>query len=125
MIAFVLWVAAAFQGAQTAEVQGLDLFGEEQERLTRGMEYNAGFLLDPAAPGWVCPRPLDLGGAFWRLTWEVGLRHYTAAGVDLPRTAELLTGTRPTGSALFVNWETLTHGTALPITGSADPVTEP
>jgi len=104
--------AAAFQGAETAGLQGIDLYRLEQRRLVAGMEYNTRFLNDPGAPGWVCPQAPRPGGDFWRMTWEAAFRHYTALGVPLPQTAELLGASRPTGSALFVNWETLTHGTA-------------
>jgi len=107
-----LGLGAALEGAETAGLQGVDLYGLERERLVAGMEYNSEFLADPAAPGWVCPRPLTYGGDVWRLTWELGYRHYTAEGVPLPETARLLDAVRPTGSALFLNWETLTHGTA-------------
>lgn len=107
-----LGFAAAFQGAETAALQGVDLYGLEQRRLVAGMEFNTRFLVDPGASGWPCREPLTWGGDFWRLTWAPAHRHYTASGVDLPWTAELLRRSRPGGTALFVNWETLTHGTA-------------
>lgn len=107
-----LGFGAALEGAETAGLQGVDLYRLERQRLVAGMEYNTRFFDDPAAPGWVCPRQLTYGGDLWRLTWELGYRHYTADGVALPETARLLGAVRPTGSALFLNWETLTHGSA-------------
>jgi len=107
-----LGFGSAFEGAETAGLQGVDLYGQERERLVQGMEYNTRYLVAPAAAGWVCPQPLRFGGDAWEETWELGYRHYTADGVALPETTRLLDAVRPTGSALFLNWETLTHGTA-------------
>jgi len=107
-------LGAALSTAETASLQGLDLYGEQRQRLVTGMEYNARFINNPSAAGWACSRPLTLGGTGYKLTWEVGYHHYAGQqGALLPETKKLLGGLRPTGSVLFLNWETLTHGTAL------------
>ncbi|MEW1957294.1 alginate lyase family protein [Kineococcus sp. NPDC059986] len=103
--------AAALDTAETASIQGIDLYGEQRRRLVTGMEFNARFLNNPNAAGWPCAAPLKWGGAAYKLTWEVGYNHYAGdLGIAMPETKRLLSTLRPTGSMLFVNWETLTHG---------------
>jgi len=107
-------IGAALDTAQTASLQGIDLYGEQRQRLVAGMEYNARYINNPSAAGWVCPAPMTLGGSAWKLTWEIGYHHYAGQqGTAMPETKRLLSGQRPTSSMLFLNWETLTHGTAL------------
>nr|WP_240895178.1 alginate lyase family protein [Kineococcus siccus] len=103
-------LAAALNGAETARTQGLDLYGEQRERLVTAMEFNARFINDPAAGGWVCPKPFTLGGSAYTLTWGIGYNHYARRlGTAMPQTQRLLGGVSPTGSGIFMNWETLTH----------------
>ncbi|TNM61053.1 hypothetical protein FHN55_17735 [Streptomyces sp. NP160] len=105
-------VAAALNGAETASIQGVDLYGEGRERLVAAMEHNTRFLNDPAASGWVCPQPLKTIGTASRLGWEVGYHHYAVAeGVPMPETRRWIETVRPKNrSELFMNWSTLTHG---------------
>jgi hypothetical protein len=103
-------LAAALNGAETARNQGLDLYGEQRQRLVAAMEYNARFINDPGASGWVCPKPLNLGGTGYSLTWTIGYNQYAGRqGVAMPETKRLLGSVGPTGTGLFMNWETLTH----------------
>ncbi|PWJ56037.1 Alginate lyase [Quadrisphaera granulorum] len=104
-------LGAALNAAETAAIQGVDLYGEQRRRLVAAMEYNSRYLADPSAPGWVCPRPPDAGGTAGALTFEIGLRHYGAQeGLALPSTRAWVERNRPTRSGIFMNWETLTHG---------------
>jgi len=106
----MMGLAAALDVAETARIQGLDLYGEQQRRLVSGLEYNARYLNDPSAPGWACPAPLRKIGTASNHGWEVGYAHYAALGASLPETQRLVRTTRPkNGTELFMNWSTLTH----------------
>jgi len=103
-------LAAALNAAETARNQGLDLYGEQRQRLVAAMEYNARFINNPAASGWVCPKPIALGGTAYSLTWTIGYNQYAGRlGVAMPETQRLLGSVGTTGSGIFMNWETLTH----------------
>lgn len=104
-------LAAAVNAAETAGIQGVDLYAEQQQRLVAAMELTTRYLSDPSAPGWVCPEPPKAGGTAGALTFEIGLRHYAVEeGLSLPSTRAWVERNRPTKSGIFMNWETLTHG---------------
>ncbi|MGG8409204.1 alginate lyase family protein [Streptomyces sp. 12297] len=103
-------LAASAHIAETAWLQGVDLYGEEAERLTKAMEFHARHQLGEKAPDWLC------GGTVERTMGpdlEVALAHYEGrTGARLPLTRELARRMRPAGTDdLFVAWETLTHAT--------------
>lgn len=102
-------IAAASHTAETAYHQGIDLYGEVEDRLTAGMEFHADFDLGADVPDWLCGGAIDNGLG---PTFEVGYNHYqNRTGIDLPSSRELLeTQTRPAGTDdHFLAWETLTH----------------
>ncbi|MFZ3493663.1 alginate lyase family protein [Streptomyces sp. 5.8] len=106
-------LAASAHIAETAWHQGVDLYGEQGERLKAALEFHAKYQLGEEAPGWLC------GGRLERTMGpdlEVALQHYAVrTGAKLPYTRELVEKTRPAGTDdLFVAWETLTHGEAVP-----------
>ncbi len=101
-------LAAMFNAAQTATIQGVDLFQAEQHRIAAALEFNTQYLDGVANPGWLC------GGSFTDLkngeTWElayaaIGIR----LGVSLPHTKNVVEKNRPTGADHHMVWETLTH----------------
>lgn len=110
-----------FNAAETARLQGADLYGEEQSRLTTALELNCGFLHeqyvdghDPvawpfAASGTWGTRATDVQ----RMTWEMAYNHYrNRNGVSLPNTLALLQDyVRGTGyrATLHFAYEPLTH----------------
>ena len=117
-------LGAMSNGAQTAKLQGVDLFGEEQSRILAGYERSAGYVneyLDKVAA---------LGGAQppseWRPTGWVGPKFLlagppsSAAGRSptplcrgprhpMPNTRRLVIAPAQPGTALHMSWETLTH----------------
>lgn len=101
-------LSAALSGAQTASLQGVDLFGQEQRRLVAAMELTAQTFAAPGS-GAVCPRPATVGRGAEILTLEIGYAHYAREGLSLPHTRRWLDRTAPTGTSLFLNWETLSH----------------
>jgi hypothetical protein len=108
-------LAAALNAAETARIQGLDLFGAQRARLGAALEFHSNLLLGAPAPAFVCKggRVVDQGVTY--PTFEIGYRAlHGELGLSLPRTLEhLQRNVRP--MALPVNrwmmaWETLTHG---------------
>lgn len=101
-------LAATAHIAETAWHQGLDLYGEEAERLGAALEFHARYQLGETPPKWLC------GGKVERTMGpdvEVALNHLEGRmGMKLPQTEKLARSQRPSGTDdLFVAWETLTH----------------
>jgi hypothetical protein len=100
-------IIAATHVAQTAGIQGVDLFGEAKERLTKAMEFQARYDLDKSsAPSWLCPKQAIHGGS--APGFEVGYAAYSPS-VSLPYTKKLVLKQRPARNDYFMAWETLTH----------------
>ena len=101
-------LAAMINAAETARQQGVDLYGEEAERITKAMEFHASYILGKPVPAW-------LGGGKLKLsagpTWEIAYNHFhNRLGMPLPQTERvILTRVRPTGANHHMDWETLTH----------------
>jgi hypothetical protein len=100
-------LAAIVNLAETALIQGVDLYGMESKRISAGLEFHAQFLDSVAAPPWLCGGQLNL---LTYPTWEIGLNHYgNRMGMSLPHTRNLVMRRRPTGVDHHMEWETLTH----------------
>ncbi|SDJ57142.1 alginate lyase family protein [Streptomyces indicus] len=104
-------LAATAHAAETAHLQGVDLYGPVRERLRATVEFHARHQLG-------APMPTSLCGGRPRLTMgpdlEVVLHHLSGRlGLALPYGQKLAQRMRPAGTDdLFVAWETLTHGRA-------------
>jgi hypothetical protein len=61
--------AAMVNAAETAHVQGVDLFGLEAKRIAAGFEFNAQYLDGVPIPAWLCKGALQLQT---NDTWEIG-----------------------------------------------------
>lgn len=110
-------LAAMIDTAETARIHGVDLYGAEEKRIVTAMEFHASYLLGAPIPSWLGNGKLDLRTI---ATWEIAFAHYHGRrGLPLPKTAELIrTKVRPSGTAVFMVWETLTHG--LPLAAAPD-----
>jgi hypothetical protein len=98
-------LSAAVHVAETARIQGLDLYAEQQTRLTKAMEFLTG--LATAVPGNVCGGKVS-GGLGPVL--EVGYNQFHhRKGIALPHTQKAVERARPAGTSHFLAWETLTH----------------
>lgn len=107
----VMGLAGAVNAAETARIQGLDLYAAEQTRLIAGFELQAQFLNTGSIPTSLCPNGLVLGGTGYQLSWEIFYNHYHGRlGVSLPQSRTFIATIRPTAAALHMDWETLTHG---------------
>ena len=101
-------LAGIINSAETAHLQGVDLYGEEAERLQAGLEFHAKYLNGAAAPATLCGGTLTDDDA--NPMWEIALNHFvTRRGVALPETQKLALKLRPTGTDHHTAWETLTH----------------
>ena len=120
----MMGMGAMANAAETARIQGVDLFGEQRARIVTSFELHARYVneyldekarLGGAEPssswvpsGWV-GRDFDLGGVSYRAGWEVAFNHYARAGQAMPNTARLVQRLRPATSNMHLSWETLTH----------------
>jgi hypothetical protein len=101
---------AAARTAETARIQGVDLYGRIQDRLVAAYEFHAAYELGEPVPSWLCGGTLSSTLEFA----EVAYNHYhNRLGIDMPRTRALIeTKFRPDGDGTddhFVAWETLTN----------------
>lgn len=97
--------ASIVNAAETAYIQGVDLYAEEGKRIMAAMEYQAQYL----KPNNV-PPPANLAFAL-NPTWEIAFNHYqNRKGYNLPKMKLVIPTNRPTGTNHHIIWETLTHG---------------
>jgi hypothetical protein len=95
--------------AETAHIQGLDLYGLEKKRIVAALEFHAPFFHGAAAPSWLCGGKLNIPGPL--VTYEIAYNHYALRKkIKMPKTKALLEKVRPTGGAVISAVETLTHG---------------
>ncbi|WP_202864605.1 alginate lyase family protein [Micromonospora endolithica] len=100
-------LAAAAHVAETAWIQGVDLYAEARKRLIPALEFHADFEMGAPVPPWLCGGQLQTG---LDPLPEIAYNHYRVRmGFDLPVTRELVESRRPAGPAFFYAWETLTH----------------
>ena len=113
---------AMLDGAETARLQGVDLYGAEKNRIVTAMELNTGYIYAAVKggqnppPNWVGTAPINTTNGSWKITWEIGYNHFAnRLGVSMPNTSKLLTNlVRPSSwrTTLFMDYETLTsYGT--------------
>jgi hypothetical protein len=101
-------MAAMVNAAETARIQGIDLYSLEAKRITAGLELHAKFLNGAPVPANLC------GGTLTAVTpdpmWEIAFNGFgNRLSMALPQTQQLITKIRPTGENHHMEWETLTH----------------
>ncbi len=112
-------LASIAQAAETALIQGVDLYTEQQARIIASYEFIAKYQNRYAAPNnvnktvavepWLCDGSIEVQDL---PTWEVAYNHYVnRKGLAMPETATTVKRTRLYGSYtnLQMSWETLTH----------------
>jgi hypothetical protein len=98
--------AAMINAAETALIQGVDLYALETKRITAGLELNAGYIDKRAASSPAC----GLSAVSPDATWEIAYNEYAnRLSMPLPNTAQLVNAHRPTRIDHHMDWETLTH----------------
>lgn len=101
------WMAFAsmVNAAETAYIQGIDLYSEEGKRIMAAMEYQAQYLKPNNVPA---PEKLEFA---LNPTWEIAYNHFhNRKGNKLPLMTKVIPTNRPTGANHHIIWETLTHG---------------
>ena len=101
-------LAAIVNVAETARIQGTDLYAAEAKRITAGLEFHARFLNGAPVPSNLC------GGTLNAVTpdpmWEIARNGFaTRLGMMLPQTEQVVMKIRPSGVDHHMEWETLTH----------------
>jgi hypothetical protein len=101
-------MAAIVNAAETARIQGVDLYSAEAKRITAGLEFHAKLLNGAPVPANLC------GGTLNAVTpdpmWEIAFNGFAnRLSLSLPETQTLLAKIRPTGEDHHMEWETLTH----------------
>jgi hypothetical protein len=99
-------LAAAINVAETARIQGVDLYSLEATRLVTTLELHAGYLNSHATSSPACgltavtPDPM----------WEIAYNEYAnRLSMQLPNVSQLIAKIRPTGEDHHMEWETLSH----------------
>ena len=112
-------LAAIINAAETARINGVDLYAAEKERIAAAMEFHARFQNGGSVPALSCgadQHGVQIKGGLLG-TLEVGYNEYAVRqGMDLPQTKRFLQNERPQPGRFHYRWETLTHG----LIGNAD-----
>lgn len=90
--------------AETARLQGVDLYSEQKQRIFAGVEANTGWLVssltNTGLTNWVCrSAPNPTSNQTWKVTYEVAFNAFShRLGMSMPNTGRLLSEfTRSTG----------------------------
>ncbi|MFJ9843198.1 alginate lyase family protein [Kitasatospora sp. NPDC101155] len=101
---------AAAQAAETARLQGLDLWGEGRERLVKALEFHTAYDNGASAPDWLCDGSVNTGlGPAVQLAYN---EYHLREGLPMPQTEQYVATHSPFGANYFIGWETLTHTSA-------------
>jgi hypothetical protein len=105
--------AALIDAAETARIQGVNLYREQDVRIMTGLRFAASMLNGSPIPVSLCKGSEAPEGAKLVLdkmpTWEIAYDEYvTRAAQSLPELQTLTDGIRPTGTFRQMAWETLT-----------------
>ncbi len=114
---------AMVDGAETARLQGVDLYGEQQQRIEDALEFSAAFDNQYLASGMWPATPCGgrpgsysgqsgdgTGGTGYMYGWETGYNEFVnRLGVAMPNTKAMIARVRPTGGVNASDWETLAN----------------
>jgi hypothetical protein len=96
--------ASMCNAAETAYIQGVDLYKEQGKRIMAAIEFEAQYVKPNNVPA-----PANLTFAL-NSTWEVAYNHFhNRMAFNLPKMAAALPFARPSEGNHHVIWETLTH----------------
>jgi hypothetical protein len=112
-----LGFAAMINGAETARIQGVDLYSEQATRIVAGLELAGSYLGGATTPDPGCPYnaaksigfpnpPLNKPNPMWEIAYN---EYATRLGMTIPSTAAMVAKVRPTAVDHHMEWETLTH----------------
>jgi hypothetical protein len=99
--------AGIVNAAETALIQGVDLYSGQQTRLVAMAELHAKYMNGASTSG-LCKTAI--GGVAADPMWEILYNEYAnVRGQAMPETSKLVLANRPTGATHHMAWETLTH----------------
>jgi len=106
-------LASLINAAETAYIQGVDLYSEAQERLVPTLEFHTGYLTTHVTPAWLCDGTVNTKAE--GATFEVAYNAYhNRLNVSLPNTwqhiVEVVRKLPNENDLLISIYETLTHG---------------
>jgi hypothetical protein len=115
---FGLGMASILNSAETGRIQGVDLYGEQQNRLVAALEYNTHILntvhSHDGYPAGFCDNSATLKTPYTAPTYEIGYSEYAERlGIPMPNTLQTIDRLRAaggTGTDHVMAWETLTNG---------------
>ncbi len=92
--------------AETARIQGVDLWAEQRTRFAAGLEFHSKYELGAAVPSWLCGGVVSTASSpYWEEAYNA---LHNRLGVPLPYTGRLLASRRPaTTDHHYSGWETL------------------
>jgi hypothetical protein len=106
-------LAAIVNAAETAFIQGVDLYATETDRIVQAAEFNTRYLFSDSVPSWLCDGTVNTGGLASLVTYEILYNHFAnRLNIPLQSTRQWIQSKR-TGkhqAMLHMNWEILTHG---------------
>ncbi|WP_424638977.1 alginate lyase family protein [Embleya sp. AB8] len=101
---------AAAHGAETARLQGVDLWSEGRERLIKALELHTSIDNGATVPDWLCDGSVQTGlGPAVQLAYN---EYHGREGLTMPNTEQYVAAHSPFGANYFIGWETLTHTNA-------------
>ncbi|MEU3343275.1 alginate lyase family protein [Streptomyces sp. NPDC006668] len=101
---------AAAQTAETARLQGLDLWAEGKQRLVKALEFHTSYDNGTKAPGWLCGGAVKSGlGPAVQLAYN---HYHLREGIPMPQTQRYVAAHRSFPANYFIGWETLTDTNA-------------
>lgn len=106
-------LASMINAAETAYIQGVDLYEEQRNRIVAGYEFMSGILVANAYPAGMC-NGKTLPAPQAAPTYEIGYNHYAnRKGISMPQTKKVVEAFQAAGgtgtSRQMMAWETLTH----------------
>jgi hypothetical protein len=100
-------LASLTYAAETAWLQGLDLYGEMQERMVAAMEFQSKYWNKQPVPKTICGGAINLREV---PIFDMGYNHYhNRKGIEMPLTRQWIASHRPMGVDHHMVWATLTH----------------
>jgi hypothetical protein len=105
-------LAAITNVAETALIQGVDLYSIEADRIILAAEFNTQFLNGSAVPSWLCDGTVKEQGFGAQVTYEILYNHYSnRLGIPLENTSEWIQNKQigQYNAMLHMDWEILTH----------------
>ncbi|WP_167475247.1 alginate lyase family protein [Nocardia arthritidis] len=97
---------AAAQAAETARLQGVDLWSEGRDRLVKALEFHTAYDNGADVPDWLCDGSVKTGlGPAVQLAFN---EYHSREGMPMPQTERYVAAHSPFEVNYFIGWETLT-----------------